>query len=187
MFTQIDGGLTGVFDGLKILAVRAKLSFDAVVHQITSLDQPAQIAAKIRALVETIALPDALPPIQIGNFRRIDWADEVRSLAKDWRNCLTECLYGINDGAYALYLSESNQIVCLLVRLGRLGWFVAQAKGPNNAPVEAAILREMQAQFSAFGFFPRSHIEPIRIAIFTKDWSPGRAQDQKDYDDISLL
>ncbi len=96
-------------------------------------------------------------------------------------------MYGINDGTYAVYLSESNQIVCLLVRLGRLGWFLAQAKGPNNAPVEAAILRGIQAQFSAFGFFPRSHIEPIRAALFAQKWAPGQVQAQEDYDDMEFL
>ena len=62
---------------LRFLASRAALPFDTLATQLGSLDQPEQIAAKIKQLVETLPLPEPSLPIIIGSFRRIDCAAEI--------------------------------------------------------------------------------------------------------------
>ena len=146
-----------------------------VAAEIGALGQPSQVAAKIRALVEALPLPAALPPVEIGPFRRIDCATELRALAKAWRNCLAECLSGVNDGTYAIYLADRWEVVCLVARYGRIGWLLAQAKGPYNNDVEADRLTQIHAAFSDVGVFPAAHIEAIRNILVCRDWSPQHA------------
>src|ERR1039458_6584343 len=50
MFNRIDG-MIWFADGLRVLASRTDLPFDTLAHQIGALDQPDQVAAKIRQLV----------------------------------------------------------------------------------------------------------------------------------------
>src|ERR1019366_1699986 len=59
-------------DGLRFLASRTGLPFESLANQIGALDQPDQVAAKITQLVDGLPLPDTLPPIEIGGFRRLD-------------------------------------------------------------------------------------------------------------------
>ena len=92
IITTLDrvDGLTGVIPGLRLLAVRAGVPFDRVATEVGALDQPQQMAAKIRALVDALPLPETVPPAEIGPFRRIDCAAELRALGKAWRNCLAD-------------------------------------------------------------------------------------------------
>jgi hypothetical protein len=53
MFNRIDGMIWFV-DGLRFLASRTGLPFDALAHQIGSLDQPDQVAATIRRVVDRL-------------------------------------------------------------------------------------------------------------------------------------
>ena len=178
MLDRIDDR-EGLVDGLRFLAARAGLSFEMVAAEIGALGQPSQVAAKIRALVEALPLPAALPPVEIGPFRRIDCATELRALAKAWRNCLAECLSGVNDGTYAIYLADRWEVVCLVARYGRIGWLLAQAKGPYNSDVEADRLTQIHAAFSDVGVFPAAHIETIRNILVCRDWSPQHALDPR--------
>ena len=61
MFNRIDGMIWFV-DCLRFLASRTGLPFDAFAHQIGGLDQPDQIAATIRQVVDSLPLPATLPP-----------------------------------------------------------------------------------------------------------------------------
>jgi hypothetical protein len=81
MFNQIDDMIWFV-DGLRVLASRAGLRFDTLAHQIGALDQPDQVAAKIRQVVNSLPLPATLPPAEIEGFRRLDTVAEIRELPK---------------------------------------------------------------------------------------------------------
>jgi hypothetical protein len=135
MFDRI-GGMIWFVDALRFLASRLDVPFDELANQVGALNQPGQVAAKIRQLVDSLPLPDTLPPAEIGTFRRIDCIAEVRELAKKWQNCLAEYVLNINDGTSAVYLSERLQAVCFLVRQGRIGWLLLQTKGPKNIDIE---------------------------------------------------
>jgi len=180
MLDRVEGR-DGLVDGLRFLTDRAGLSFDIVAAEIGALGQPNQVAAKIRALVEALPLPATLPPAEIGPFRRIDCAGQIRALAKAWRNCLAQCLCGVNDGGYAIYLSDRWQVVCLVARYGRMGWLLAQAKGPHNNTVEADRLTEIYVAFTNVGVFPAADTETIRNILLCRDWSSHHAPDLRPF------
>ena len=78
MFNRVDG-MYWFADGLRFLASRTGLPFDTLAKQIGALDQPDQIAAKIRQHVEDFPLPATLPPGETGGFRRLDTVAEMSS------------------------------------------------------------------------------------------------------------
>jgi hypothetical protein len=86
-------------------------------------------------LRKALLLPAEMPPPQIGLARRVDKVAEVRTLSKQWRNCL-EQLYvsAIDDGTCVIYLWDDPQapVACSVESQGRLGWFLAETKGPKN-------------------------------------------------------
>jgi hypothetical protein len=76
MFNRIDE-MIWFADGLRFLAERTDLPFDALANQIGALDQPHQVAAKIRQLVDSLPLPDNLSAcrdrrIPAARYRRRD-------------------------------------------------------------------------------------------------------------------
>ena len=156
-------------DGLQLLANRSGLAFEAIAKRIVSLDQPAQIVAQIRSLIDRLPLPDSLPPSQIDGFRRIDCPNEIRALAKKWQNCLADCVYGINEGTYAVYLSDQWNLVCLVCRYDRMGWFLAQCKGPKNTDVERGRLSQVRVAFARIGIVPVAKCEAIRNILLHRN------------------
>jgi hypothetical protein len=175
-------------DGLRFLASRTGLPFESLANQIGALDQPDQVAARITQLVNGLPLPDTLPPIEIGGFRRLDAVAEIRDLAKNWQNCLADCLFNVNDGTSAIYLSDHRQAVCFLCRHGRMGWFLLQAKGPKNAAIEPDQLAQIHAAFADAGIPQSSMIEAIKSIIKTDEW-PRYHQgldDDEIFDDMTL-
>jgi hypothetical protein len=187
MFNQVDDMIWFV-DGLRVLASRAGLRFDTLSHQIGTLDQPDQVAATIRQVVDSLPLPDPLPPAEIEGFRRLDTVAEIRELAKNWRNCLAGYLFSVNDGTSAIYLSEQVGAVCSVGRHGRLGWFLLQTKGPRNAAIELDQLAQIHAAFADAGIPQSSMIEPIKSILQTYEWSrPYQGPDADEmFDDIAL-
>jgi hypothetical protein len=187
MFNQSDGMIWFV-DGLRFLASRTGLPFDALANQIGSLDQPDQVAAKIRQLVDGLPLPDTLPPVEIEGFRRLDTVAEIRELAKNWRNCLAGYLFSVNDGTSAIYLSEQLEAVCSVARHGRLGWFLLQTKGPRNTAIEPDQLAQIHAAFADAGIPPTSMIEAIKDIAQADEWSrPYQGPDADEiFNDIAL-
>src|ERR1039458_5576617 len=157
-------------DGLRFLASRMGLPFESLANQIGALDQPEQVIAKITQLVDDLPLPDTLPPVEIGGFRRLDAVAEIRDLAKNWQNCLADCLFNVNDGTSAIYLSDHRQAVCFLCRYGRMGWFLVQAKGPKNAAIEPDQLAQIHAAFADAGIPQSSMIEAIKSIIKADEW-----------------
>jgi len=186
MFNQIDGMIWFV-DGLRVLASRAGLPFDTLAHQIGALDQPDQIAATIRQVVDSLPLPATLPPAEIEGFRRLDAVAEIRDLAKTWQNCLADYVFNVNDGTSAIYLSDQLDAVCFLARHGRMGWFLVQTKGPKNATIELDQLAQIYDAFAAAGIQPSSMIEAIKSIVLTHQWSRHhRPDDDEIFDDIPL-
>lgn len=187
MFNRIDE-MTRFVDGLRILAMRAGLSFDLLAKEIGALDQPDQIAANIRQVVDSLPLSTTLPPPQIGGFRRLDTVAEIRDLAKKWQNCLAGYLYNVNDGSAAIYLAEPLEAVCAVGRQGRIGWVLLQAKGPRNIDIDPDQLAEIYATFSNAGIPPSSMIEAIKAILQNYQWSRRRQlpEDEEIFDDIPL-
>jgi hypothetical protein len=133
-------------------------------------------------------LPATLPPLVIGGFRRLDTVSEIRDLAKNWQNCLADCLFSVNDGTFAIYLSKPLVAVCSVGRHGRMGWFLLQTKGPRNADVEPDQLVQIHAAFAKAGIPPTSMIEAIKDIVLTDEWSrPYQApNDDEIFDNIAL-
>jgi len=169
MFDRI-GGMIWFVDGLGFLASRLDVPFDTLANQVGALNQPDQVAAKIRQLVDSLPLPDTLPPAAIGTFRRIDCVAEVRKLAKQWQNCLADYVLNINDGTSAVYLSEQLQAVCFLVRQGRMGWLLLQTKGPKNIDIEPDQLAEIHDAFAGAGIPDAIINDPIKRIVQTYQW-----------------
>lgn len=166
LFNRIDG-ISKFVDGLKVLATRAGLAFDAVATEIGSLAQPDQVAGKIRYLVERLPLPVSLPAADIGMFHRLDTVAEIRDIAKTWHNCLAQYLFNINEGTSAIYPADDLQAVCSVGRSGRLGWFLEQTKGPGNAAIAPAQLARIHADFANAGILRASTIEAIKSILVT--------------------
>jgi hypothetical protein len=173
-------------DGLRFLASRTGLPFESLANQIGALDQPDQVAAKITQLVDGLPLPDTFPPIEIGGFRRLDAVAEIRDLAKNWQNCLADCLFNVNEGTSAIYLSDHRQAVCFLCRYGRMGWFLVQAKGARNADIDPDQLAKIHTAFAAAGIPEAAMIDPIKSIIQTDKWSRQVGDQELVFDDIVL-
>ena len=185
MFNQIDDMIWFV-DGLRVLASRAGLRFDTLAHQIGTMDQSDQVAATIRQVVDSLPLPDTLPPAEIEGFRRLDTVAEIRELAKNWRNCLAGYLFSVNDGTSAIYLSEQLEAVCFVCRHGRMGWFLVQTKGPRNADIDPNQLAQIHAAFADAGIPEAAIIDPIKSIIQTGKWSRQVGDQEVVFDDIVL-
>ena len=185
MFNRIDG-MIWFADGLRVLASRTGLPFDALAHQIGSLDQPDQVAATIRQVVDSLPLPATLPPIEIEGFRRLDTVAEIRELAKTWQNCLADYVFNVNDGTSAIYLSEQLEAVCSVGRHGRMGWFLVETKGPRNADIEPDQLAQIHAAFADAGIPEAAIIDPIKSIIQTDKWSRQVGDQEVVFDDIVL-
>jgi hypothetical protein len=135
----------------------AASSFDTLVHELASASQAGQLFAKLRNIVEGLPLlPNTLPPIQVGEAHRLDQAVTIRSLAKRWRNCLASYLTDIDAGTCAVYLLEDSNTpaACSVRKYGRLGWFLEQVKGPQNADIEPERLAKIRSAFSEVGIPP---------------------------------
>jgi hypothetical protein len=161
--------VNGFSEGLHFLVSRgAASSFDALVGELALVSQSVQLYAKLRTIVvELPLLPNTLPPTQVGGARRLDKAVTIRSLAKSWHNCLAEYLGDINSGTCAVYLWEHSDgpAACSVRRYGRLGWFLEQVKGPQNADIEPMLLDHIRSTFSEIGLPPYSVISTIHCMI----------------------
>lgn len=169
LMKQVDG-MERFTEGLRFLSERSGSTLIAVVNHLTTLGQPEQIAASIRRLVDSLPLPDIAPAVQIGTFRRVDAPREIRSVAKDWHNCLADCVFGVDDGSSAIYISEQLKVICLVTRHGRMGWFLHQVRGPRNAEIAPRKLAAIQEDFSRAGISEPSIVEAITTTIHNRDW-----------------
>ena len=97
-----------------------------------------QLAAVVQFWVDSLPLPQMMPPATVGLARRLDRVDELACLARAWRNCLGDYRSAIDAGSCAVYLWQDPEspAACLVWRHGRLGWFLDEVKGPRNADIE---------------------------------------------------
>lgn len=172
MFGRVEG-MDQFVEGLRCLATRAGLPFETLISQIGALDQTEQVIAKIKQLTESLPLLDTLPPVRVGSYRRLDEIAEVRTLAKDWQNCLANYMLNINDATCAIYRTDppDQPAVCFVYRQWRLGWFLQQAKGPKNIDLEPMQIAQTYKVFADAGILQSSIIESIKIMILTNGWS----------------
>lgn len=158
----------GFVDGLRFLAARGVApSFDALVANLAAIRQPAQFAARIGKLVLQLSLPESMPPVKVEGARRLDGVAEICRLAKRWKNCLAGgYLDAVNDGRAAVYFWPHAQApaACVVIRHGRLGWALGDAKGPENAELPSARLQEIYCAFAAVGIPTEATLEAIEHA-----------------------
>jgi hypothetical protein len=107
------------------------------------------------------------PPSQVAKARRIDQPSEIRSLAKDWENCLKRYLPQIHAGTCAVYIWEDGHSAagCSVRRYGRLGWFLAEVSGPQNANVDPQQVEQIRSAFSEVDIPPFETIAAISSMI----------------------
>lgn len=172
MFGRVQG-MDLFVDGLRCLATRANLPFEALAKEVGALDQTDQVVANLKGLIEGLPVIDTLPPVMIGPYRRLDKISEIRTLAKNWQNCLAGCVFNITDATSAVYVSDLPQppAACLVYRQWRIGWFLSQAKGPKNIELQPQHLAQTYKAFADAGIFRTSIIDAIKNMILTRDWS----------------
>jgi hypothetical protein len=169
--------LDGFTGALRFLVSRgASRSFDALVADLASIDHPNQLVAKIKEVVETLPLPDSIPPTLIGKARRLDRPAELRALGKRWQNCLTHYVPLIDSGSCAIYLwgDQHAPAACLVDRCGRLGWFLDQVKGPRNSDIEPGRLEPIHAAFAKVGIPLSRIVHSIQAMLLTELGSVAR-------------
>jgi hypothetical protein len=162
-FTKLEG----ISDGLQFLVSRgAAPSFDALVSDLASVRHPRHLLRRIQNLVETLALPEFIPPAMLPGAYRIDSVAEILRLAKFWKNCLALHVDAVNDGGAAIYYwpDASTPAVCMVLRYGRLGWFLKEAKGQGNAELPSRQLTEIHQAFATAGMRPSFVIRALRRA-----------------------
>ena len=164
--------MDGFVSGLRFLTARAGVAFDDFAEQLSALAQPEQIMAEITALVDSLPLPDRLPDRRIGTFCRLDDVAGIKSLAKAWRNCLIDHLYEVNEGTHLVYCSNENTppAVALIVRIHRLGWALAQIKGPRNIELDASEATRHGANFAAAGIPRLADVAAIKDLLWRKQF-----------------
>jgi hypothetical protein len=169
-------GMNRLVDGLRCLAERANLSFEALADQIGAVHQTKQVIAKIVFLAESLPPLEALPPAQIGPYCRLDSVTEIRSLAKEWQNCLMGCVHDVINGTSVVYRTDPPQqpAAAFVYRQWRLGWFLEQAKGPKNLNLEPEFLALTYRTFADADILQCSAIEAIKRIILSQEWARRR-------------
>jgi hypothetical protein len=131
--------LNGLADGLRFLVSRGVASnLDEMVAKLATMTAWPQLAAVVQLWVNSLPLPAMIPPPTVGLARRLDRVDELASLARAWRNCLSDYRSAIDGGSCAVYLWQDAEkpAACLVWRHGRLGWFLDEVRDPRNADIE---------------------------------------------------
>src|ERR1700730_12919053 len=152
--------LNGFAATLEFLVARGiNRSFDDLVAQLATVTARPQLRAMVRGWVESLPLPETVPPARIGNARRLDNSKGIRSLARTWRNCLDSYTEDIDAGFFALCVWDDPDIsaACLARRHGRLGWFLDEVKGSRNADLDPDQVEVIAAAFARVGV-PRNSI-----------------------------
>lgn len=190
------GDMSSFSKGLHYISKRSgKLTFDELVAELACARQPNQLLAKLKTIVDSLPLPDVLPPARVAHAERIDSGRQLRNLAKKWGNCLESYVWNVEHGQCAIYLWQdaSLQAACSVTRSGRLGWFLDEVKGPENADIERRDLDRIQTAFGAAQMPPESAISSI-VQIVANDnlaWRPRRrrrlVRRLPPTDEISLL
>jgi hypothetical protein len=185
MFGKVDG-MDRFVDGLACLAARAGLTFESLTAEIGDLTQTEQVVARIKGLTENLPFHVALPPPQVGPYRRLDNVAEIRALATAWHNCLAGMVWNVTDGTSAIYITDPPHApaAAFVYRQWQLGWFLEQAKGPRNIELPPQQLAQTYSVFADAGILRTSTIEAIKSMILSAEWS--RLHRQIPDDDVVL-
>jgi hypothetical protein len=133
-----------------------------------------------------------MPPAMVGEARRLDDIAEICRLSKRWKNCLADCyLDAVNDGRAAVYHwpDVKAPAVCVVSRHGRLGWALEDTKGPENAELPPARLKEICCAFAAVSIPWVSVVEALEEAAHTR-WlrrhgiPPPRCDEAAEVEDV---
>jgi hypothetical protein len=147
-------GIDEIADGLRYLVrCGAAPTFEALVAELAKVRQPEQLVAKLKLIVESLPLPDVLPPSHIAHAKRLDCPADIRALAKRWRNCLADYQWRVDNGDCCLYWWDDStiQAACLVERHGRFGWFLEDVKGPRNSEIEPGQFEAIRQSYAAAG------------------------------------
>jgi hypothetical protein len=146
--------LNGLADALRFLVSRGVASnLDEVVAKLESVTAWPQLTAVVQSWVNSLPLPQMMPPATVGLARRLDRVDELACLARAWRNCLGDYRSAIDAGSCAVYLWQDadKSAAALVWRHGRLGWFLDEVKGPWNANIEPQQRTTIDTAFAELG------------------------------------
>lgn len=184
--------LDGFSAGLQWLAARRDdLSFDQLVADLARQSQPTQLIAHLDNLVSQLPLPDKLPAKTIGNSMRIDTAQEICALAKEFKNCLASYIDQVDGGTSLIYLWDKPGLraICHVARHGRLGWSLDEALGPRNTDLSSDDSRRIAEAFAQAGI-PSSRlfhaIESVTQASLAKAEQRLQLREREEQDDILL-
>ena len=83
-------------------------------------------------------------------------------------------------------MSDQLNAVCLCSRLGRLGWFLVDARGPKNVALDPQSLAQIHGAFAAAGFLEAVIIKPLNAIILTDEWSRRQEDQEEIFDEITL-
>lgn len=151
--------------GLRCIALRrGRSSLDELVSELASARQPDQFVARLKSIVDSLPLPDALPPTRVQYARRIDSGIELSDLGKRWQNCLDRYVWDMEHGRCSIYLWQHAgvQAACEVTRCGRFGWFLNEVRGPGNARIEGPDMDDIRKAFESAGILGESVINSIR-------------------------
>jgi hypothetical protein len=172
-------------NGLRWLTYRgAAESFEALVTDLSAHVQPAQFVARLKTLVSELPLPQTLPPLQIGNARRVDATADIYALAKEFKNCLATYRRQVDAGACAIYVWDNPDApaVCRITRRGRLGWCLSEALGPRNTELERDQMREITSAFADAGIPQYSTFYSLECMLQTDCTTRPRTRRQRQQD-----
>ena len=173
------GDMSSFSKGLRCISMRSgKLSFDQLVSELARARQPKQLLAKLKSIVESLPLPDALPPARVEHAERIDSGRQLRELGKKWGNCLESYVWNVEHGQCAIYLWRDPGLhaACSVTRSGRLGWFLDEVKGPENTDLEPQDHDKILSAFEVVQIPSESVISSVAqiIANDNLTWRPRR-------------
>jgi hypothetical protein len=163
--------LDNVSAALRWFAARgAAPTFDALVADLTTHRQPAQLVARLNNLIAELPLPDALPPKLIGNASRIDSPIEVSRIGSQFKNCIDRYVSQINDGTSTIYVwnEPGLKAVCHVGRHGRLGWAVDRPLGPRNTDLNDDDAARVTTAFGAAGIPDVAFVDTIQAIAYLK-------------------
>ncbi|MHC2519013.1 hypothetical protein [Bradyrhizobium diazoefficiens] len=171
------GDMSSFSEGLRCISLRSgRISFDELVSELARAREPSQFLAKLKAIVEGLPLPDVLPPARVQHATRIDSSHQLRKLGKQWGNCLGNYVWNVEHGQCAIYLWRDARVqaACSVTRCGRLGWFLDEVRGPENADIESPDVDNIQNAFREAGIPPEAAIGSIAQIVASDGLSPPR-------------
>ncbi len=151
---------------LAFSSLRDRTDIEARLAQVTS---SAGCRSVVREIAESLPPPPYHPPQQVRSWKRIDDPRELRRLGRKLTNCIGDYTDRVRDGLAAVYLSVEGDepIVCVAVRMGRLGWFVDDMKVSDNRDVPVTTKPEIVSEFLKAGMPPSAAANALFALI---DW-----------------